>query len=76
MLLAAEEKFRRVRLGNGKIKAALVDVPSALEALLVLGWAREGEGEEAALVVPPGRFFSMADVSCCPSTPVVFTGCW
>ena len=59
----AEEKYRRVRLGNGKIKAALVDVPAALEALLALGWARETEGEEDALVVPKGKYFSMAEAS-------------
>lgn len=52
-----------MRLSNGKVKAALVDMPGALDALLAMGWARDGEGEEAALVVPKGRFFTMADVS-------------
>ena len=58
--MCAEEKFRRVKLGNPKIKAALVDVPGAVHALLVLGWAKELEPEEA-VVVPKGRHFSMAE---------------
>ncbi|CAK0733915.1 hypothetical protein CVIRNUC_000354 [Coccomyxa viridis] len=56
-----EDKFRRVKLSNPKIKAALVDVPGALQALLTLGWAQEQEPEEA-VVVPKGRHFSMAEV--------------
>ncbi|BDA40811.1 probable plant UBX domain-containing protein 2 at N-terminal half [Coccomyxa sp. Obi] len=55
-----EEKFKRIRLTNSKIKAALVDVPGAVEALLALGWARDED--EEALVVPKGRYFSMAEV--------------
>ena len=62
LLICAEEKFRRVKLSNPKIKAALVDVPGAMQALLVLGWAREQEPEEA-VVVPKGRHFSMAEAS-------------
>ena len=58
----AEEKFKRVKLSNPKIKAALVDVPGAVDALLAIGWIREQEPEEA-LVVPKGRHFTMADVS-------------
>ena len=72
----AEEKFKRVKLGNAKIKAALVDVPGAVDALLAIGWLREQEPEEA-LVVPKGCHFSMAEASapltlqqmtsnCCP----------
>lgn len=56
-----EEKFRRVKLSNPKIKAALADVAGAVDALLALGWTREQEPEEA-VVVPKGRHFTMADV--------------
>ncbi|EIE26580.1 hypothetical protein COCSUDRAFT_52390 [Coccomyxa subellipsoidea C-169] len=55
-----EEKYKRVRLTNDKIRAALVNVPGAVEALLALGWARDDE--EEALFVPKGRYFSMAEV--------------
>ena len=50
-----------MKLGNPKVKAALVDVPGAVHALLALGWAKEQEPEEA-VVVPKGRHFSMAEV--------------
>lgn len=50
-----------MKLSNPKIKAALVDVPGAVAALLALGWAQEQEPEEA-MVVPKGRHFSMAEV--------------
>jgi hypothetical protein len=58
----AEEKFRRVRLSNSKIKACLVDVPGAIDALVAIGWATEGGEEDPALVVPKGRHISMAEV--------------
>ena len=51
-----------MKLSNPKIKAALVGVPGALQALLTLGWAQEQEPEEA-VVVPKGRHFSMAEAS-------------
>ena len=57
-----------MKLSNPKIKAALVDVPGAIEALLAIGWLREKEPEEA-LVVPKGRHFTMAEVS----TPLVIS---
>ncbi|CAL5225639.1 g8495 [Coccomyxa viridis] len=56
-----EEKFKRVKLSNPKIKAALVDTPGAIDALLAIGWLREQEPEEA-MVVPKGRHFTMAEV--------------
>jgi len=46
----AEEKFRKVKLTNERIKAAITDVPGAVEALLELGWVRAEE--EEALVLP------------------------
>ena len=40
-----------------------MDVPAALEALLAMGWAHETKGEEDALVVPKGKYFSMSEAS-------------
>ena len=73
---AAEEKYRRVKLTNAKIKAALVDVSGAVDAMLTLGWVRE-EGGEDALVLPKGKFFTMAEVgiSAAPSLIVSFCLC-
>jgi hypothetical protein len=50
-----EEKFRRIRLGNAKIKAAIADVASAVGALCVLGWTEEETEGEAFLVLPKGK---------------------
>ena len=49
-----------------------MDVPAALEALLALGWARETAGEDS-LVVPKGKFFSMAE-ACFFRRPHYYTG--
>eukprot|EP00197_Chlamydomonas_leiostraca_P007964 CAMPEP_0202865176 /NCGR_PEP_ID=MMETSP1391-20130828/5316_1 /ASSEMBLY_ACC=CAM_ASM_000867 /TAXON_ID=1034604 /ORGANISM="Chlamydomonas leiostraca, Strain SAG 11-49" /LENGTH=133 /DNA_ID=CAMNT_0049544981 /DNA_START=108 /DNA_END=509 /DNA_ORIENTATION=+ len=56
-----EEKYRRIRLTNEKIRATIADVPTAMELLLQLGWVKE-EAEEAALVIPAGKFMSMREV--------------
>lgn len=45
-----EEKFRRIRLTNAKIKAVIADVPGAVELLKEMGW----EEEEDSLVLPAG----------------------
>merc|ERR1712048_1181776 len=38
-----EEKFRRIRLTNPKIAAAITDVPNAVDLLKEMGWQQEGE---------------------------------
>merc|ERR1712048_284660 len=38
-----EEKFRRIKLTNPKIAAAITDVPNAVELLKEMGWQQEGE---------------------------------
>jgi hypothetical protein len=55
-----EPKYRRIRMSNPKIKDALVD--GALDALLLLGWEKEGEGDEATLVLPVSKSLTMSDV--------------
>merc|ERR1712060_388625 len=37
------EKFRRIRLTNPKIAAAITEVPNAVELLQEMGWQQEGE---------------------------------
>mmetsp|Transcript_55341 Transcript_55341/g.113174 ORF Transcript_55341/g.113174 Transcript_55341/m.113174 type:complete len:179 (-) Transcript_55341:309-845(-) len=53
-----EEKYRKVRLTNEKIKAALVDVAGALDVLLEMGWTQEGE----FIVLPSGTQMTMMQV--------------
>jgi len=45
----SEEKFRRIKLTNPKIAAAITDVPNALALLQEMGWQPAGE----ELVLPP-----------------------
>ena len=54
---AAGEKFRRVRLANPKIQAAIVDVPGNLPLLLSVGFELhpdDANPDESLLVFPPG----------------------
>ena len=39
-------RFRKLRLTNSKIEELLVNVPNCLEALLEMGWEKEGENQE------------------------------
>ncbi len=55
-----ELKYRKIRMANSKIKAALVD--GALDVMLLLGWEREGEGDEATLFLPVSKCLTMSDV--------------
>mmetsp|Transcript_21943 Transcript_21943/g.50642 ORF Transcript_21943/g.50642 Transcript_21943/m.50642 type:complete len:406 (+) Transcript_21943:1-1218(+) len=52
--LAAAAKFRKVRLSNPKIKAAITDVHGGLELMLSVGFQLSDEGGESFLVYPPG----------------------
>ena len=54
--VADAEKFRRVRLANPKIKAAIVDVPGNLPLMLSVGFALvsdDANPDESLLVFPP-----------------------
>lgn len=46
-------KFRRVRLANPKIKAAVIDLEGALDLMLVMGFQISEEDGESILVYPP-----------------------
>lgn len=50
----------QVRLGNPRIKAAIIDTPAALEAMLAMGWQQAQEGEESVLLL--SKSLSMAVV--------------
>ncbi len=46
---------------NAKINSALVQQPGCLDALKAMGWEEEAESE--SLVIPPGLFMTMQEVS-------------
>ena len=56
-----EPKFRKLRLSNPKITAAVIQTPGALRALQVMGW--EANVEEDTLVLPSNRQISFAQVA-------------
>jgi hypothetical protein len=45
-------KFRKVRLANAKIKAAIVDVEGAIELMLACGFSLEEQEGESVLIYP------------------------
>jgi len=55
----AEEKFRKIRLTNAKIAEAITNVPGAVDALVEMGWQKEGEEH---LVLPQGKKLVFEDV--------------
>eukprot|EP00958_Prasinococcus_capsulatus_P023481 scaffold3502_cov350-Prasinococcus_capsulatus_cf.AAC.4 len=48
----SEEKFRKIRLANSKIKQVIGDVPPALEALRSMGWVSEDVDGEPCMMLP------------------------
>eukprot|EP01026_Neomeris_dumetosa_P014324 TRINITY_DN1516_c0_g1_i14.p1 TRINITY_DN1516_c0_g1~~TRINITY_DN1516_c0_g1_i14.p1 ORF type:complete len:214 (-),score=34.87 TRINITY_DN1516_c0_g1_i14:291-845(-) len=56
-----EEKYRRVKISNQKIKEAIVDVEGGLDVMGVLGWIRE-EQQGDVLFLPPKTYITMKQV--------------
>lgn len=57
----ADEKFRRLRLSNSKIAAALTKVPGGLEAMQSLGWQVD-PADPDFIILPKSVKPSMAEV--------------
>ena len=66
-----DEKYRRLRLSNPRIAAAIVEVPGALDALLALGWAPD-ESEPEYLVCPRSAKMTMAEVALLTSLCITY----
>jgi len=47
-----EEKFRKIRLTNAKIKQVIGDVPAAMAALREMGWVEQEVDGEPFMVLP------------------------
>lgn len=62
-----EDKFRRIRLSNPKIKAAIVEEAGALDILKAMGWKADSDDEDL-LVLPKGAQLSMAEVDTARNT--------
>ena len=76
MVNPSDDKYRRLRLSNPKITAAIVDVPGALDALLAMGWQHDPSDTDF-LVCPRGVKITMAEVivSTSRAEPALVVGC-
>ena len=58
----SEDKFKRIKLSNSKVKTTIVDTTGGVPALLAMGWAHD-EADRDYLVLPKGMQMSMKEVS-------------
>jgi len=59
----SDDKFRRIKLSNAKIAAAIKDVPNALDLMKEMGWVVEESPDGECLVLPPSvRFVHESEV--------------
>ena len=70
----AEEKFKRIKLSNSKVKSAIVDSTGGLLSLLAMGWVYD-EADKEHLVLPKGKNMTMKEVGvmCLPSRKLLRT---
>jgi hypothetical protein len=60
--MPAEEKYRRIKLSNPKIKANITDIPEARNFLSLLGWDLVEEEGVEFLTLPAKKNITMAHV--------------
>lgn len=58
----SEDKFKRIKLSNSKVKTTIVETTGGVPALLAMGWAHD-EADSDYLVLPKGVQMSMKEVS-------------
>lgn len=57
----AEEKFKRIKLSNSKVKSAIVDSTGGVSSLLAMGWVYD-EADKEHLILPKGKNMTMKEV--------------
>ena len=57
-----EEKFKRIKLSNSKVKSTIVDTIGGVQSLLAMGWIYD-EADKDFLMLPKGVLMSMKEVS-------------
>lgn len=67
-----EEKFKRIKLTNSKVKSTIVEVNGGVPSLLAMGWVVDPADDEF-LVLPKGAQMTMKEVCaalvCCDLVP-------
>ena len=59
----AEEKFKRIKLSNSKIKSSIVEATGGVPTLLAMGWVPDSADSEF-LMLPKGTQMTMKEVGC------------
>lgn len=57
----SEDKFKRIKLSNSKVKTTIVDTAGGVQSLLAMGWIFD-EADKDFLVLPKGTQMSMKEV--------------
>lgn len=57
----SEDKFKRIKLSNSKVKTTIVDTPGGVQSLLAMGWTHD-EADKDFLMLPKGTQMSMKEV--------------
>lgn len=57
----SEDKYKRIKLSNSKVKTMIVDTTGGVPALLAMGWAHD-EADRDYLFLPKGVQMSMKEV--------------
>ena len=65
----SEDKFKRIKLSNSKVKTTIVDTTGGVPSLLAMGWVYD-EADKEFLMLPKGVQMTMKEVgSCCCIPP-------
>jgi len=67
----SEDKFKRIKLTNSKVKTTIVDTTGGVPSLLAMGWVYD-EADKEFLMLPKGVQMTMKEVGRCCCKP---TGC-
>lgn len=60
----SEDKFKRIKLSNGKVKTTIVDTTGGVPSLLAMGWVYD-EADKEFLMLPKGVQMTMKEVGGC-----------
>lgn len=61
----SEDKFRRIKLSNSKVKSTIVDTTGGVLSLLAMGWVHD-EADNDFLMLPKGVQMTMKEVGQLP----------
>lgn len=67
----SEDKFKRIKLSNSKVKTTIVDTTGGVPSLLAMGWVYD-EADKDFLMLPKSVQMTMKEVGSCCCIP---TGC-